>query len=274
MRKAFTLIELLVVIAIIAILAAILFPVFAQARDSARRTHSASNVRQVALASMMYIGDNDDTFMPRFYFFSPNRVLRPNRGVHFWPNLLTIYTRSEDVFFCPADRFDDVTLPGHRLDRAHPFRAHIVGSTPSYGFNSVYLNTRIDRPDPNGFNPSPFHFAGRSVSALDQPSQTLVFAEATMKDLVARDPVTGAPTGQIIRNPIGFERVVPPSMWVPTAVWPDARSQGQLWPRFSRDRVLVIWGDGSVRSTSVGRLRAPGTTPEEMDRFWNGRGPG
>ncbi len=61
-NRAFTLIELLVVIAIIAILAAILFPVFAQAKMAAKKTASLSNVKQVALASVMYGNDYDDTF--------------------------------------------------------------------------------------------------------------------------------------------------------------------------------------------------------------------
>ncbi|HVL39993.1 MAG TPA: prepilin-type N-terminal cleavage/methylation domain-containing protein [Fimbriimonadaceae bacterium] len=60
-RRAFTLIELLVVIAIIAILAAILFPVFAQAKEAAKKTHCVSNTKQTALAALMYAGDYDDT---------------------------------------------------------------------------------------------------------------------------------------------------------------------------------------------------------------------
>jgi len=61
-RTAFTLIELLVVIAIIAILAAILFPVFAQAKEAAKKTQSLSNVKQIGLGIMMYIGDSDDIY--------------------------------------------------------------------------------------------------------------------------------------------------------------------------------------------------------------------
>ena len=69
-RKGFTLIELLVVIAIIAILAATLFPVFAQARDKARQTTCTSNTKQSALAFMMYINDYDETFPLGFGFFN------------------------------------------------------------------------------------------------------------------------------------------------------------------------------------------------------------
>ena len=63
MRKAFTLIELLVVIAIIAILAAILFPVFAQAKLAAKKASSISNNKQLGLAEIMYSADNDDYFV-------------------------------------------------------------------------------------------------------------------------------------------------------------------------------------------------------------------
>ncbi|MCW3060774.1 MAG: prepilin-type N-terminal cleavage/methylation domain, partial [Capsulimonas sp.] len=61
-NDGFTLIELLVVIAIIAILAAILFPVFAKAREKARQTTCASNLRQLGLAMLQYVQDNDETF--------------------------------------------------------------------------------------------------------------------------------------------------------------------------------------------------------------------
>src|SRR5258706_4964647 len=69
--RAFTLIELLVVIAIIAILAAILFPVFSQARESARQTQCASNMRQIGLAMRMYAEDNDETWVPAFTLGQP-----------------------------------------------------------------------------------------------------------------------------------------------------------------------------------------------------------
>jgi prepilin-type N-terminal cleavage/methylation domain-containing protein len=80
MRKAFTLIELLVVIAIIAILAAILFPVFAQAKEAAKKTAALSNVKQTATSFAIYLSDSDDTF-PLGYRYTPGVGWRWNFNV-------------------------------------------------------------------------------------------------------------------------------------------------------------------------------------------------
>ncbi len=93
-QTAFTLIELLVVIAIIAILAAILFPAFAQARESARRTSCLSNVSQVGSGLMMYVQDYDET-TPSMYY-----VYRTRQAVDYW-NLLQPYVKSVGLFYCP-----------------------------------------------------------------------------------------------------------------------------------------------------------------------------
>jgi prepilin-type N-terminal cleavage/methylation domain-containing protein len=100
----FTLIELLVVIAIIAILAAILFPVFARAREAARRTACISNVRQIATAMTMYVTDNDSTFPPRM---PPPAAGSPYpckacRTID-WRNYARPYIKNEQLFICPSD---------------------------------------------------------------------------------------------------------------------------------------------------------------------------
>ena len=91
-RNGFTLIELLVVIAIIAILAAILFPVFAQARAKARQAACLSNTRQIGTALMMYGQDYDETLVP-----NDNYPL----GTMFWVDMLTPYIKSDAIFVCP-----------------------------------------------------------------------------------------------------------------------------------------------------------------------------
>ena len=86
MRRGFTLIELLVVIAIIAILAAILFPVFARAREKARQTSCLSNMKEIDLAMLMYVQDYDETFTGRIVW---NQRVQP-------------YVKNEQIFLCPS----------------------------------------------------------------------------------------------------------------------------------------------------------------------------
>lgn len=102
MRKGFTLIELLVVIAIIAILAAILFPVFAKAREKARQASCMSNLKQIALAGLQYAQDYDE-ILPNAYMYygtpgDPN-VLR------FWPFQLDPYMKNMQLIICPSHRW-------------------------------------------------------------------------------------------------------------------------------------------------------------------------
>ncbi len=128
--RGFTLIELLVVIAIIGILAAMVFPVFARARESARKAVCLSNVKNIALALQMYLADNNDTFPPSehrqevldFFMMSPGggdegcgyddehrtpegRATWTNPYLR-WPVVLDEYTKNRDVWRCPSAKMD------------------------------------------------------------------------------------------------------------------------------------------------------------------------
>jgi prepilin-type N-terminal cleavage/methylation domain-containing protein len=100
-RRAFTLIELLVVIAIIAILAAILFPVFAQAKASAKKTSGLSNVKQICLGVLMYAGDADDMPPPFYGYATPDE---PNlyHNPHTWVGRTHPYVKNRSIFFDPT----------------------------------------------------------------------------------------------------------------------------------------------------------------------------
>ena len=104
--KGFTLIELLVVIAIIAILAAILFPVFARARENARRASCMSNLKQIALGALMYVQDYDEKYVPQWEDrdlsggYNPDGTEAKDQG---WSVLLQPYVKSTQVFQCPSE---------------------------------------------------------------------------------------------------------------------------------------------------------------------------
>ncbi len=104
-KSAFTLIELLVVIAIIAILAAILFPVFGRARENARTTSCASNLKQVGLAFIQYTQDYDEAYPiagGALKFKDPD-LTKPRS----WMEQIFPYTKSEQIYKCPSDTYSN-----------------------------------------------------------------------------------------------------------------------------------------------------------------------
>jgi prepilin-type N-terminal cleavage/methylation domain-containing protein/prepilin-type processing-associated H-X9-DG protein len=138
-RSAFTLIELLVVIAIIAILAAILFPVFAQARERARMTGCISNMRQIGTGLTMYVQDYDETY-PYCRFHGADAMLATHAYV--WRNAIRPYLKSLDVLGCPSNPYSR-TIPG-------------VGtpgnSTPKNGGNAEGWQSEPEQRMPTSYN--------------------------------------------------------------------------------------------------------------------------
>lgn len=132
-KRAFTLIELLVVIAIIAILAAILFPVFAQAKLAAKQTKAISNVKQIATSALMYSNDNDDTFAP--YAFYPDgdfvNYTWFSEYYHSWYELIDPYVKSPEVFLDPVQPHDPSFLNTGRYST--------VFTSPEYKIISNYV---------------------------------------------------------------------------------------------------------------------------------------
>ena len=154
-RNGFTLIELLVVIAIIAILAAILFPVFAQAREKARQATCQSNLKQVGLAVQMYAQDYDET-LP---------TSGSSGGGGDVTGLLEPYTKQkfgQGIWRCPSHaKFDPVN-----------------GWTSSYGYNFQYLLAPGPDYPHSGYNG--FSNSGVALSFLARPADSLCFMDQTV----------------------------------------------------------------------------------------------
>ena len=147
--SGFTLIELLVVIAIIAILAAILFPVFAQARESARRTSCLSNLKQLGIAFQMYQQDYDGHFhkgaginSPAVNGFGPNTNIR---GWYHWPWYYAPYVKSVDVFDCPSSPDGTENLTGDNWGNDGNYGYNYSGLTRDEG-GPAYTDAQLDRP--------------------------------------------------------------------------------------------------------------------------------
>lgn len=258
--RAFTLIELLVVIAIIAILAAILFPVFAQSREKARQIICVSNLRQLGTAQAMYAQDYDETLM------------LAQTVTYRWPQLLTPYVKQRSFVFCPTAIYSapiagTLTYQDTITDPLGPtgFNDYYYGLYPSYGYNYAYLSPSPTCPD--AFDtPTPFCTvtpsagadyvtspsgitvggAGIALAALGAPASTVAMADSV-----------SAPTASPTTLQWGYYVVRPPQLWAKTPPTPlNRESFGRVLPRHM-DTANVQFVDGHVKSRMMDALRDP-----------------
>jgi len=160
-KRAFTLIELLVVIAIIAILAAILFPVFAQAKEAAKKTSCLSNLKQIGLGSIMYAGDSDDRYSQSEYGNDGNAGPHITWTTVWMPYIkngdsavngenVTVSTGKSGIFKCPdapQASLTDVTKEGYTYGVHHDVFANNYGKpTGATNVVSPLSQTDIDQP--------------------------------------------------------------------------------------------------------------------------------
>ncbi|MCS7273356.1 MAG: DUF1559 domain-containing protein [Fimbriimonadales bacterium] len=173
MRKGFTLIELLVVIAIIAILAAILFPVFAQAREKARQTQCMNNLKQMATATLAYTHDYDEKFPMAVYEPAFNAAGRPCAFTLF--DAIYPYIKNLDIVRCPSEPNALYLNAGFVAVLGIP--TCNLPETISYMYNYDLLppgRTRIDQ------NPAAVRKGTVSLAEVEFPAETTINFEADL----------------------------------------------------------------------------------------------
>ncbi|HWD39835.1 MAG TPA: prepilin-type N-terminal cleavage/methylation domain-containing protein [Fimbriimonas sp.] len=170
--KAFTLIELLVVIAIIAILAAILFPVFAQAKNAAKGTQSLSNVKQITLASLMYANDYDDQFVSSFA--SPQNS---DGWQQSWVMLTLPYMKSYGIVKDPDDNVQLSTAFDSGPKVSYVANGLLAGDCSGGGGTFWQFRGVVSINGPSDYGPTNWHENGtRSQSQIPQVADTVLFA--------------------------------------------------------------------------------------------------
>ena len=248
--RGFTLIELLVVIAIIAILAAILFPVFQKVRENARKAACLSNLKQISVALTQYTQDSDEQ-VPYIFYGTNGGGSAPNANYK-WMDAIYPFIKSEAVFNCPDAVYPNV-VGGTASFYPYHYYQNLSGLTPaaaangsgtgnfyygSYGLNAMYRNDNIsfNRTPPCGQFGLP-----QSISAFQAPANTVWIVDGT--NYYAG---WGQLTGQ-------------PSPIINTAVSPRAfnGNGNELVVGRHTDRCNVMYCDGHVKSMTLDSLITP-----------------
>ncbi len=245
-KSAFTLIELLVVIAIIAILAAILFPVFAQAREKARQTSCLSNAKQLGLGVMMYAQDYDEQYPMTANYGMPSATRM------IWSDMVVPYLKNKDIFKCPS-----AVAPGYPNGWAERGYSAI-------GMNAQLAYAETGSPDATEGFPSVL-----GMAAVDEPASFGLITEtpnAPVGGAMGRyrghnfDPCSRRATP----NLVDIKLTAPLTGDVDLVAANPSLGAGALKPIFARHNKTgtgnglanVVFGDGHAKAVTANGIKA------------------
>lgn len=258
-RRGFTLIELLVVIAIIAILAAILFPVFARARENARRTSCQSNLKQIGLGLIQYSQDYDEILAP--FAIGAGSIYTGSDGTtnQKWMDVIYPYVKSEQIFNCPS--MPDINTRGYQLNGGTRYG--------SYAINDVHFPLYGGTPSPacsgylQGYAPNGVWT--QKLSSVSTPATTVWVA----------DNAEGAKRSNGTTNVTQFPYIV----WteggnglslITSPAYPGGIGQGTDYGEYAShisarhlETMNVLWVDGHVKS-----MKAENLLPSGSDKYF------
>jgi len=245
-----------------AILAALLFPIFQSIRNAARGSKCVSNMHQAWLAANQYIDDYDQTFMP----VNHRPGLLPNPKLdRTWVQLVLPYANGNfDIFHCPSDwsiregwdtAFDKDLVPGDVYARYYMASMHV-----NMGFNYLYLSPIVSVQGKWVSQP-------KTTMAVNDPSETLLFVDSIWDRLKDGTPYDGG--NWLVVPPCRYEKighrqvdtfVTDGTVYTPYQGWrvdqPNSpHIYGNAWP-WHNGRVNVVRVDGSVKSIAIGALTA------------------